>query len=415
MQRTAMLAAGLCASGVLAEPGETIDWRQAESGVLSGHVQLTTRDEFVKAGEAYFSPDGNSIIFQAVPTPEGRALPDPHYSMYVASLKRGTTESGTEGIIGLGPARRISPPNSANTCGWFHPGRPDTVLFGSTLVPPSEDNVPGYQRGTGKYRWSFPTEMELVTARVWSDAILGGGVGEWRVLDEPKVMFTKPGYDAEGSYSPDGRHVLYANVDAFKSSIQGRADADLYVYDTKLEEHRVLIEADGYDGGPFFGPIDDQDRPLWITYRSDRRGDNLLQLFIAQLAYDDPSDPDKITGVKREVQLTDNGHVNWCPWWDAQGRFLVYATSEVGHFNYEVFAINALDSEGEPFSESQRTTARVTHASGFDGLPVFSPDGRHMMWTSQRGPATDGEVRSSSQLWIAEVNADEIALRVGAD
>jgi Tol biopolymer transport system component len=31
---------------------------------------------------------------------------------------------------------------------------------------------------------------------------------------------------------------------------------------------------------------------------------------------------------------------------------------------------------------------RVTFAEGFDGLPVFSPDGRWLMWSSRR--STDG-------------------------
>ncbi len=36
-------------------------WRQAEAGILANHVQLTFADRFYKAGEPYFSPDGNRI------------------------------------------------------------------------------------------------------------------------------------------------------------------------------------------------------------------------------------------------------------------------------------------------------------------------------------------------------------------
>jgi TolB protein len=39
---------------------------------------------------------------------------------------------------------------------------------------------------------------------------------------------------------------------------------------------------------------------------------------------------------------------------------------------------------------------RLTHAPGADVLPVFSPDGRKLMWTSTR----DG--RRPAQLYIAD-------------
>ncbi len=48
-------------------------WRQAEAGILANQVQLTFPDRFLKAGEAYFSPDDARIIFQAIEVPaEGR-------------------------------------------------------------------------------------------------------------------------------------------------------------------------------------------------------------------------------------------------------------------------------------------------------------------------------------------------------
>lgn len=345
----------------------------AEAEMLSGHTQLTFRDRFVKAGEAYFGPDGSRIIFQAVPVPPEGEDSSPHYSMYVADLRIDELSRPT----GLANVRRISPKASANTCGWVHPNDEDVVLFGSTLAPPAEDDQPGYQRGTGRYEWQFPKEMEIVRAE------LGGEV-------DPTPMFERRGYTAEASWSPEGRHVLYAQVDPEKSRGLGRPDADLFVFDTKTETHTPLVVADGYDGGPFFSPDG-----RWICYRSDRRGDNLLQLFIAELAFEDAEDPGLITGIEREVQLTDNRHVNWAPYWHSSGDFLVYTTSRLGHFNYEVFALPVFGDDGSVLKDAGHT--RVTEASGFDGLPVFSPDGRYLMWTSQRGDS------GSSQVWIADV------------
>ena len=53
--------------------------------------------------------------------------------------------------------------------------------------------------------------------------------------------------------------------------------------------------------------------------------------------------------------------------------------------------------------------ARVTFADGADVLPVFSADGKYMIWTAQRGPRAEGDAKPSSQLWIAEWNGVRFA------
>ncbi len=383
------------APAALAQPGHPagapeapIDWRAEEKGILSNYVQLTPREEYLKAGEAYFNHAATWVIFQAIPVPANGEEPATDYSMFVAPLLRDADGH----VTGLGETVMLSGPGAATTCGWWHPSEPGLVMYGSTIVAPQEMNQPGYQRGTGRYRWAFPVEMEIVTQTVQQTE-------DGMVATDPKVMFSREGYDAEGSWSPDGRHVLYANVDMDKSESLGRPDADLWVYDTRTGTHTILVEAEGYDGGPFFSPDGN-----WITYRSDRRGDNMLQLFIAELDRDDSG---RITGIKREVALTDNQHVNWAPYWHPSGRFLIYATSEVSHGNYEVFAIPALDASGEPVENP--VPLRVTSANGFDGLSVFSPDGQLMMWTSQRGPLGEGDARPTSQVWIATFNPEAAA------
>jgi Tol biopolymer transport system component len=44
---------------------------------------------------------------------------------------------------------------------------------------------------------------------------------------------------------------------------------------------------------------------------------------------------------------------------------------------------------------------RITDHASADVLPVFSPDGKQMMWTSSRGEAR------TSQLWIADFKLPE--------
>lgn len=396
-----VLAAG-AASG---QPGTTseppIDWKTTEAAVLTQHVQLTTRDRFVKAGEAYFSPEGTHIIFQAVPVPEEGKEPDPFYAMYVARLGRDAT---TGAISGLEEVVRISPPDTANTCGWFHPKDKSSVIFGSTQTRPSDEQKSGFQVGSRRYVWMFPQEMEIVTTTSFS---IVGGIGASSPMRGPArnsgmyaPLFSLPNYDAECSFDASGRFVLYAHIESQAES--AKPDANIYVFDTKSKQHHPIVIAGGYDGGPFFSPNDG-----FICYRSDRKGDDLLQLFIADLKHTEDAEGVNVpTGIDHEWQITDNGHVNWCPYWHPSGEFIVYASSEIGHGNYEVFAIETpvWALRNGSVSPANLRRMRITEASGADVLPAFSPDGSLMMWTSQRGPKAEGEGRSSSQLWIARWN-----------
>lgn len=381
------------AGAASAQPAD--DWRAVEAPILTDQRPLTSRGMFTRAGEAYFNASSSMVIFQATPVPDDGSAPSPHYEMFVAPFS--TDEHGH--IDGLHTPIRVSTGGSANTCGWFHPLQANIVLFGSTIEPPSEANVPGYQRGTGRYAWSFPTEMQVVAGSISSTIIPAEHDTGYHAL-RPAItdlLFDRPGYTAEASWSPDGRTILYAQVDEAKSDAAGRPDADLWVFDTKTGEHHLLVEAPGYDGGPFFSP--DGTR---ICYRSDRRGDNMLQLFVADLDLNEDGVP---VGITREVQLTDNQHVNWAPYWHPDGDLLVYASSEISHRNYEIFAIWADPAKGS-------IPVRITQAEGADVLPVFSPDGQYLMWTAQRGKLAEGEQRPSSQLWIARVDSDAIRAKL---
>ncbi len=76
-----------------------------------------------------------------------------------------------------------------------------------------------------------------------------------------------PGYDAEGSYSPDGKQIIFTS---FRDG-----DAEIYIMDADGKNPRRITHAKGYDGGPFFSPDGKK-----IIYRSDRKENDLLQVYI---------------------------------------------------------------------------------------------------------------------------------------
>lgn len=366
-----LLSAGAASVTAAEEPA----WVAAERANLTDHVQLTSSERFRKAGESYFSPDGTKIIFQAVERRDDPASEEAFYQMYVGDV---VVTAGR--MTGLGNIVQLSPPGSSNTCGWFHPTRPGVVVFGSTIVPPSEPNKSGYQREGSRYKWQFPKEMDIVLVDL-AEAD-GKGAGMEVLISNPEA------YLAECVVRGDGRYLAYCE----HLVAEGKSGGDLYVMDLE-DGRRVPVTLDaGYDGGPFFSPEGGR-----LTYRSDRDGNDLLQIFVSELAFDYGGN---ILGVDREFQLTDNAHVNWAPFWHPSGRYLVYATSEVGHDNYEVFLIDADEGgDGRPTKYGTRRR-RVTYAPGFDGLPVFNAEGSVMMWTGQR------DKDRTSQVWAANFVMD---------
>ena len=330
----------------------------AEPGV-TGARQLTFSDRFIKAGEAYFSPDARRIVFQAVERPVDGSDPEEFYAMFVCDV----VADAAGDITGVANIRRISPKGSANTCGWFHPTKRDTVVFASTIGAPTAENTPGYQRGTSRYRWAFPPETRIVEVDLAEVDRKVDGKADGSAASLKVVEGDGKAYVAEGSVSPDGRFLLFCSLES--------GDGDLYIRDLKTGARTCIVAAAGYDGGPFFSP--DAKR---ICYSSDRNKDNLLQVFVADLVFGADG---AITGIANEIQLTSNEHVNWCPFFRPDGRTLVYGTSEIGHRNYEVFEIVLPASMDKP-----AVRRRVTEAEGADVLPVFSPDGKWLLWTGQR-------------------------------
>jgi TolB protein len=303
----------------------------------------------IKAGEGYFSPDGATIVYQAQPNDY------PFYQIYTQPLGGGEEP------------KRISTGRGRTTCAFFTVDGKN-ILFASSHLDPQidkteaderrqqeEDKASGVRR---RYKWDFDPYSDLFVAD-----------REGTIL---KQLTKEKGYDAEGAYSADGKQI------AFCSDRDG--DADIYIMDSDGTNVRQLTTAPGYDGGPFISPDG-----KWVIFRSDRKKAEYLQLYVI--------------GVdgKNETALTDTNGVNWGPYWHPTAPYIIWSGADhsdpTARPNYDLWLAKYEVKEGK-FAIGD--AIRVTDFPGADVLPVFSPDGKKLMWTSTR---TEDR---SSQLFIAD-------------
>ena len=310
-----------------------------------------------RSGEGYFSPDGKALIFQSEREPE-----NPFYQIYLLNFESGEVH-------------RVSPGTGKTTCAFLRPGS-DDVLFASTHLDPQsiakqkaelEFRASGKQR---RYSWDYDEHMEIFAARREGSSI--------RQLTRSK------GYDAEGAYSPDGRKIVFCSVrDAYPTnrlseSERKRFEADpsyfgeIYVMNADGSGQKRLTQTPGYDGGPFFSP--DGKRIVW------RRFDESGAIADVYTMATDGSDVRQVTRFES---------MSWAPYYHPSGKYLIFTSNKLGFSNFELHIVDA---------EGRNAPVRVTFTDGFDGLPVFSPDGKKLCWTS--GRTADGK----SQLFLGDWN-----------
>jgi Tol biopolymer transport system component len=315
-----------------------------ESKYFTNPKQLTTVG---RCGEAYFSPDGKSIIFQSVRGDH------PFYQIYIKDLA-----TGEERLVSTGEGR--------TTCSFFHPVG-NKIMYASSHLDPQRQSIAqaeilrlteqkkNPQHRTG-YTWDFDPHMDIFEAKP-------DGSGLVRLTDAP-------GYDAEGAYSPDGSQIVFSSF--------RKGAGDIYIMNADGSNVRQLTDSPGYDGGPFFSP--DGKR---IIFRGEIRKRDHLQVFVINVDG---------TGERQLTDESTDGAVNWCPYWHPDGQRVIWASSKNGHYNYDLFLMNVDTGEKK----------QVTYMFGADVLPVFSPDGKRLLWTSKRGKDSAGV--PESEIWIADWN-----------
>ena len=288
--------------------------------------------------EAYFSADGKQLIFQSS---HGDVTCDQIFIMNI--------DGSDQHMVSTGKGR--------TTCGYFYPDG-KKILYSSTHLAGAEcPPRPDFSKG---YVWAVYPGYDIFTANPDGSNL--------------KQLTTTPGYDAEATISLDGKKIVFTSL--------RNGDLDIYSMDADGKHVQQLTRELGYDGGPTFSP----DRK-WIVYRayhpqSEKEIADYKELLTQNLIR--PTSLEiwlmKADGSGKK-QVTKLGAASFGPAFTADGKRIIFSSNydpethaTGGMGNFELWLIHPDGSGME----------RVTYSDGFDGFPMFSPDGKKLVWASNR-------------------------------
>ena len=180
----------------LIEDGETY---------FSNIRQLTFSGE---NAEAYFSADGNSLIFQSH---DGDTLCDQIYIMNIFS----------------GDTKLVSTGNGVTTCSYFQYPNCEKIIYASTHLGDKRcPKKPDYSRG---YVWKLYPDYDIFRSNIDGTSL--------------EQLTTDPNYDAEATVAFDGSKIIYTSM--------ASGDLDIWTMNVNGTEKKQLTTRLGYDGGAF--------------------------------------------------------------------------------------------------------------------------------------------------------------------
>lgn len=296
--------------------------------------------------EAYWSYDGKDLILQA--TVRGAECDQ----IYIVPATGGEMK-----LVSTGKGRC--------TCSYFFPGDREIVFSSTHLAGAACPHKPDFSQG---YVWALYDSYDIFRAD--------------RDGTNLRRLTASPHYDAEATTGPDGSILFTSDRDG---------DLELYRMRGDGSEVRRLTSTPGYDGGAFFST--DGRKICWRASRP-AEGKELdeyrallaeglirpsrLEIFVADA---DGSNP---------RQLTQNGAANFCPYFHPSNDKVIFV-SNFGDRKGRNFDIYLVDI-------ATRQIEQVTFEESFDGFPMFSPDGKRLVFASNRAAEIEGE----TNIFVAE-------------
>jgi len=294
--------------------------------------------------EAYWSFDDRRLVFQSTRPP------------YEADQIFVMDADGRN-------VRLVSTGLGRTTCSYFLPGD-ERILFASTHATGKDPPRPPPRDPALGYVWPIFNAYDVYTAREDGSDL--------------RPLIQSPGYDAEATVSPAGDRIVFTST----------RDGDLELYSCALDgsDVRRLTHSPGYDGGAFFSW--DGKRIVW---RAPARSDVDLEETSALLARE------LVRPTKLEIwvmdadgsnprQVTTSGGANFGPFWHPDGRHVIYSSNahDPRGGNFELYLVDVETGETERVTHFERRRPGEHRSDDFDGFPMFTRDGKRLVWCSNR-------------------------------
>lgn len=364
MQRTLLLT-GLSVSLVFLLAFQPNDEKPNEARHLKNIRQLTFGGD---NAEAYFSFDNKWLTYQR--TYKDMDIPCDQIWIYDLTKKHEPTLSDVNGPNTNYFGSILSNGEGRTTCSFFMPGNKRVIYASTHAAFPECPMEP--QRIKGKYTWAIFDTYDIYLSDLQGNIL--------------KTLIGGPGYDAEATVSPKGDKIVFTST--------RNGDLDLYVCDIDGSNVKQVTNTLGYDGGAFFSPDGKQ-----LVFRASRpKGDTEITEYKSLLAKGlvQPTNMEIFTcniDGSNMKQVTKLGKANWAPFFDPTGKKIIFSSNhhtdeKTGPFNFQLFMINT-DGTG---------LEQITTESNFNAFPMFSYDGKKLVFSSNRNNGGG----SATNLFIAD-------------